>query len=170
MKPAPRAKARGAIRGRALVHLLIGLLLVALLGLALWAGLEHLLATWGEVPLNITIDGEPVARGLQLGAIGEGTRLAIVVAVLVLLLSMALLLPVLLVAVIAAALVLVLITVAVAVGAPAIAAASVVAAIGVFVVAPIVLLARLLRRLLRGRRPRLPALPAPRDPSATIER
>jgi hypothetical protein len=158
-------------RGRALVTLLLGLLLVALLGVALWAGLEHLVLGWGEVPVNITIDGEPVVRGLQLGAIGEMERLAVVLVGLVLLLVLALLLPVLLVVVVAVALAALLVGLVVALGAPAIAAASAVLAIGLFVVAPIVLLARLLRRLLRGAppRPTPPEPPAARDGSATIK-
>jgi hypothetical protein len=164
-RPRPR-------HGRALVTLLLGLLLVALLGVALWAGLEHLVMGWGEVPVNITIDGEPVVRGLQLGAIGEMERLAIVLVGLVLLLVLALLLPVLLVVVVAVALAALLVGLVVALGAPAIAAASAVLAIGIFVVAPIVLLARLLRRLLRGAPPRPatpPEPPAAQDGSATIK-
>jgi hypothetical protein len=158
--------------GRALVTLLWSLLLVALMGVALWAGLERLVMAWGEVPVNITIDGEPVVRGLQLGSIGEMERLALVLVALVLLLVLAVLLPVLLVVVVAVALAALLVALVVALGAPAIAAASAVLAIGVFVAAPIVLLARLLRRLLRGapQRPAAPAAaPAAQDGSATIK-
>lgn len=161
--------------GRALVTLLWVSLLVALLGVALWAGLERLVMAWGEVPVNITIDGEPMVRGLQLGSIGEMERLALVLVALVLLLVLAVLLPVLVVVVVAVALGLLLAALVVALGAPAIAAASAVLAIGVFVVAPIVLLARLLRRLRHGapQRPAAPPEPpeplAARDGSATIK-
>jgi hypothetical protein len=168
----PRISRPRPTHGRALVTLLLGLLLVALLGLALWAGLERLVMGWGEVPVNITIDGEPVVRGLQLGSISEMERLALVLVALVLLLVLALLLPVLLVVVVAVALAVLLAALVVALGAPAIAAASAVLAIGVFVVAPIVLLARLLRRLLSGapQRPAAPPAPAPaQDGSATIK-
>jgi len=164
-----------ARRGAALAGLLLALLLVAALGLALWAGLEQLLAHWGDVPLNITIDGEPVAQGLQLGAIDAGTRLALVIGLLVLLLLLALVLPVLLVLLVAAVLAALLLSAAVAVGAPVIVVGAVMLGLGIVVVLPVLLLARLLRRLLRGGRPRadtppaLPAPPAPHGASATIK-
>jgi hypothetical protein len=137
---------RGLPRGGALVWLLLVLLLALALGLVLWAGLQHLIAWWGEVPVNITIDGERVVEGLRLDLLDTGTRIGFVVSAVVVIMVLALLLPLLLALVVSGVLLAAAVAVFLALGAPAIAVASAVLAIGLFIVAPIVLLGRLMRR------------------------
>lgn len=150
-------------RGAGLVGVVLALALLLGLGALLYLGLDHLIDTWGSVPLNITIDGEPVAEGVQLGMLTEGHRLTLVATVLTVLLVLALLLPVVIVLALVIALGLALVLTAVAIGTPVLAVGVAVGVVALLVALPVLLLARLLRWLLRDppRPPQRAALPAP---------
>jgi hypothetical protein len=151
------------------VWVLFCLGLLMLLALAFYVGIDQLVATWGAVPLDITIDGEQVVRGLQLGDLSEGHKLTVVATLLVLAVLLALVLPILLVALLVSLIVLALLVAAVAVGAPMLAAGAVVAVLGLLVVLPVLLLWRLVRWLLHGDRPAQAPQQALPAPSATID-
>lgn len=130
----------GAARRRARWALLALALLLVLAAVGAWQALDAL----GDVPLHISVDGETVVDGWQLGALDGGARLALVIGVALAMLAVLMLVPLLAIAALLSALATVALTLLALLGVLAL------------LVSPLLLIGWLVWRTLR-RSPTMPA-------------